>query len=377
MNFALPSLLLFFLFIGPGIFFRRFYYTLNFSKQFKANNSFNVFISSIFIGVFIHILFYVIINHLIPWVSTKEFTILMVSFDLIPWNVYNIDFDLFFDIIFPQKGKINDFYSNIIINNNFKEGVIFFYFLFLYIFSAFLGRLALWVVRKYKFDHYYKVFRFRNYWYYLFSGETLCFPDVKNRKENIKIINKKSILSKNNKHFEVETTFIDTVMLVGDEPTIYKGIFLDYYLNSEGDELESLCIGEAQRRKLHDSNIVYDGTMHSEGIWHKFESDVFTFPAKQIINMNLSYIAVPDYNIAVSILHTFYEILKEVNPQRINNWNEYFFSNKYYKGALYLDDMGALETIKRSIFRFKKIKIIVKKEVIETLVKRYDITKSD
>lgn len=293
MSLALGTIILFFVFITPGMLFRRFYYTLEFSKQFIKNTSFKVFISSIIIGSFIQIVFYYYLVHKNNWVT------------------YDVDFKLLGSLLFGDKKTLS---SNLVIVSN-QAGLIIIYFLCLSIFSIFLGYLSSFFVRKLKWDVKTRIFRFNNQWYYLFKGEILEFPDVR-RRLNSKDFNNIDVDENENENenetkdtkraVNINLAYIDAIVETGDRVTLYKGILLDYYLNHNGDSLEYIYLTAAKRKLLYrNDNISYeinsDNTQEQPLVvnnWNRFESDIFIIPFEKIINLNIRYIYILPYSIA-------------------------------------------------------------------------------
>jgi hypothetical protein len=69
-------------------------------------------------------------------------------------------------------------------------------------------------VRRIKLDRKVKLFRFRNYWYYVFSGEILDFPYIKGKASNISF------------------AYIDIMVNVNNQTIIYTGLYYDHVMGN-------------------------------------------------------------------------------------------------------------------------------------------------
>ncbi len=245
MNLALGAIILYLLFIVPALFFFRFYYSGEFSKQYFKASAFELFLSSIIPGVLFQFIYYQII--------------------LVTTN-YQLDFEVLGMLLLGGDEKeIPKAFSKL------KDSLpqILEYNLSLWIILAWLGWISKFVVRKLRLDRSFVIFRFRNHWHYLLRGEILDFPNIEGRESDI------------------ELTYLNVVVNIGNAIYLYSG-FLDHFqLTSEGSGLDYILLSNVERREITDvvpqnaNSIVFAG-------------DFFQIPYATIINMNIHYIRISD-----------------------------------------------------------------------------------
>jgi hypothetical protein len=214
MNIALSSLILFFLLI-PGILFRRFYYSEEFSKQYIKESFFAIFFSSFIPSVFFHSLWFLV------------------------FGFYSnlIRLDIFFNLLSPNPST--DSINNV--SNSFDW--IIWYNASLFITASFLGFILKKSIRKFKFDIKYKFLRYKNTWHYILTGEFFDFP-----RANIN-------LSADSKVVDIEFVFVDALMVLNGNSYLYDGILVDYELSNDGG-LDFITIKNAKRRKIDDDCMI-------------------------------------------------------------------------------------------------------------------------
>lgn len=212
MSIALSTLVLFFLLI-PGIVFRRFYYSEEFSREYFKETFFGVFISTIIPSLLFHFVWYF---------SVKLFC-------------QQVDLYILGDIVSQQPSQSS--FQNIQ-DNSFK---ILFYNLTMFIASGFSGYWLKKLVRKYKLDRSFKFFRFQNSWHYILKGEFFDFPraDISLDRDTVE---------------DIEFVFVDAILEINGESYLYDGILVDYELSNTGSGLETISLTNAQRRKISDDS---------------------------------------------------------------------------------------------------------------------------
>lgn len=274
MNLTLGFIAFFISIIIPGILFRRFFFYGEFSKQFNTKDP---VIHSIFFSI-------------IPGIVIQLFCSVFYNF-LIGTKT------TFFDIFTVFKDFTSDTFENETTKNFIKNDLTTFlsYIICVFVFSAFIGFLSSRIIRIFKWDLKYKLFRFKNQWYYIFSGEVL---NMKKFKETQRFsLNK-------NKNFEQDTflTYADILLYVGsdDKKELYTGYVADYELLSEDiTQLDKIYLIDTHRYKKKDirynekeNEIIEldkENTSKSRNRI-KVPGDVFILDAKKIVNINLTYI---------------------------------------------------------------------------------------
>ncbi|MEX2410968.1 MAG: hypothetical protein WD607_06270 [Candidatus Paceibacterota bacterium] len=234
--------------IIPGVFFKRFYFQGAFNKQFGSGPFADRLLTSLFLGVVSQFLAYKILKD-----------VLSLNFDDI-WN------------------RINTFLNNKIPDLSEAELVnSIWYFLGTVILSSILGSLCFWLVRYFKLDLYFKVFRFSNKWHYYFKGEILKTTDF--RKKDSPLVKK-----------VVKGALIDVLTSYGGNGTVlFTGNLTQYSLNKE-EELETLYLtGVSRYKEIAETDI--DGNIVGKKIIPKpIPGDIFAIPYSNVLNFNVQYI---------------------------------------------------------------------------------------
>jgi len=232
--FAVSTLFLF-LFILPGITFKRAYLSSVFSRKLKFSGILDEVFWALFPSIIMHILAY--------------FLLLATA------SVFDFDFDLkrLLSLALLQQNSEN--YSDIFVS-------YLLYCTFVMTVSFFAGHTSRKVVRGLKFDRKFKLFRFTNDWHYLLSGEFLDFPEVPDHPE------------------EVSFKLVNALTTVGSQQMIYIGELIHFTLSDEGG-LENIVLKDAKRRLLQDDLI--------ENRYYDIPGRYITIPYKTIININVRY----------------------------------------------------------------------------------------
>ena len=248
MSIALSTLVLFFLLI-PGITFRRFYYSEEFSREYFKETFFAVFIATILPSLFFQLLWYSLTTSI----------------------GQNIDLYVFGDII--SSNPKNETFDNI--ENNALN-------ILLYNFSMFFiaglsGYLLKQVVRNQKWDRQFKFFRFQNSWHYILKGEFFDFPRAE-------------IMLERDTVEDIEFVFIDAIIEINNESYIYDGILVDYELSSDGG-LDNISITNAQRRNItDDSEITNQGEKKdNQSKYYPIDGHILVLKYCEIKNLNFTY----------------------------------------------------------------------------------------
>jgi hypothetical protein len=238
MNIALSSIIIFLLLL-PGIVFRRFYFTEEFSKQYFKQNFFELFVSSIIPSILIH------------------FTLSFVA----SFIGYQVDLEVLGQLLtsrdYPEEAFKN-------IQNNISE--ISTYYLISLILGTLCGYTSKKVIRNFNFDSRKKIFRFKNSWHYIFSGEFFNFP-----RASFDLIEDS---------FEtIDFVYIDALVESSEGTIIYDGILVDYELSSDGG-LDNLTLKDVQRRMMKDD---------IDKKYYEIPGHIMVLPFETIINLNFSY----------------------------------------------------------------------------------------
>ena len=234
MAFAVSTLFLF-LFILPGITFKRAYLSSVFSRKVKFSGILDEVFWALFPSIIMHILSYLLL--------------------LAASSIFYFDFDVKYILSTALLQQDNPDYANIFVS-------YLFYCTFVMTVSFFVGHASRKVVRVLKFDRKFKLFRFTNDWYYLLSGEFLDFPEVPDHPE------------------EVSFKLVNALTSVGSQQMIYIGELIHFTLSDEGG-LENIVLKDAKRRLLQDDL--------SEDRYYEIPGRYITIPYKTIVNINIRY----------------------------------------------------------------------------------------
>lgn len=235
MSFAVSTLFLF-LFILPGITFKRAYLSSVFSRKLKFSGILDEVFWALFPSLIMHIIAYLLLAGA------------SAIFDL------TIDLPKVLSIaLFEQENEaayVDIFLAYLI------------YCTFVMTVSFFAGHASRRIVRMLKFDRKFKLFRFTNDWHYLLSGEFLDFPEVPDHPE------------------EVSFKLVNALTIVGSQQMIYIGELIHFTLSDEGG-LENIVLKDAKRRLLQDDL--------SENRYYEIPGRYITIPYKTIVNINVRY----------------------------------------------------------------------------------------
>lgn len=235
MSFAVSTLFLF-LFILPGITFKRAYLSSVFSRKLR----FSGILDEVFWALFPSIIMHIISFLLLSFAST----------------IFNFEFDLKRVLSIALLEQENEsVYVDIFL-------AYLFYCTFVMTVSFFAGHASRKIIRVLKFDRKFKLFRFTNDWHYLLSGEFLDFPEVPDHPE------------------EVSFKLVNALTSVGSQQMIYIGELIHFTLSDEGG-LENIVLKDAKRRLLQDDL--------SENRYYEIPGRYITIPYKTIVNINIRY----------------------------------------------------------------------------------------
>jgi hypothetical protein len=244
MEFALGGLVLL-LILLPGISYRKGYFSEEFSNQYTIKDFFQLFINTLFPSLIFYLLFLPIIYFI--------------------WDYY-YDFKILLGILSSQESLQSHAIEKI---NEYKFQIIGFQ-SFINIFAFFIGYWSRgWIVSN-SYDARNKFFRYKNVWHYILSAKFMLFE-------------RSQIELQDNKVEDVDITYIDALVVIGEVKIIYTGILVDYELSSDGS-LDLLYIKNAQRKIIEENN------KSSEN--KDINGNIIILKYEHIINLNLSFIEI-------------------------------------------------------------------------------------
>lgn len=233
-----------FLILFPGIIFRRFYFYGEFSKEFSAGKN--------LIGL--------LAASAIPGLIILFVTVYLYSYIFVEVNTAEI-IDKYKEINDPDL-KIS---GNTKFNSLLSETVCPFIF-FQYLISSMIGVLSGRGIRISRLDTKFKLLRFKNYWFYIFSGEYNKFKKFR----HLKPIKKKHLFTK-----------ADVLIDSDGKALLYSGFVVDYELcNNDCTALSKIYLENAERYSIRDNTktrIPIPGT-------------IFIVDCSSMKNINLTYV---------------------------------------------------------------------------------------
>jgi hypothetical protein len=154
------------------------------------------------------------------------------------------------------------------------------YFISLYFVAAGLGFSLHWLVRSLGLDRSTKIFRFRNEWYYLLSGEILEFRESPEPAPAI------------------DGVYLSAIVDHSDGSFLYRGIVRDFTFGRDG-QLEKIVLTLAHRRKLQSDreqseDLGARSAVPPDERYYSIEGDFFVLRYSETKTINLDYFALLD-----------------------------------------------------------------------------------
>lgn len=318
MNLTIGFIAFFISIVIPGILFRRFFFYGEFSKQFNTKDP------------VLHSIFFSIIPGILMQLICVFIYNLFIGFDSSYLDVFTVFRDITSDGTNGTQKPTEDFLNNDIIT-------FLLYSLFAFSFSSFLGWACSRFIRVRHWDKKYKLYRFKNQWYYVFSGEIL-------KMKKFKEAHKDSFKTDKGKEQDTLITYADILVSVSDQndrKELYTGYVVDYDLKSDDiTQLDKIYLIDTHRYKKKNKILDKDGveikdkteTKENEDRdkkptlsrnRFKVPGDVFVLNANNIVNLNLTYIP--------SIKKRFEKKIKEVKIQKRYTWIQ-----RIYLGLIFI-----------------------------------------
>ncbi|MEY8869542.1 hypothetical protein AB9K24_08545 [Meridianimaribacter flavus] len=252
MEFTIGFFVIFICIVVPGLLFQRFYFKGEFSKQFSTKE--NIYMS----------VFYSIIPGLITQLIGAVIYFSSRESYLTTDCVYGV-----FSSVFSGN-IVNGSYTDTFISHELH--LFLYHIVNIYVLAMFLGSLTYYFVRYFNLDSNTKILRFKNQWYYVFSGE------IKNlHKFKIYPLTDLTISSTTKDQGAIMTVVeVTTDNSNLNETEKYTGYLIDYDLNSNDiSQLERLYLSKVER-------VVRDKR-------NEIKADVFILPATRIKCLSIFY----------------------------------------------------------------------------------------
>lgn len=230
----------------PGIFFRKGYFSEEFSNQYTIRDFFQLFVNTLFPSLIAYLIFLPFIYFIFG---------------------YYYDLEILLGILSSNEKLVEVSINKI---DNFKFEILGFQAI-INLVSFFVGYKLKNIVLNKSFDARNKFFRYKNVWHYLLSAKFILF-----KRSQIELTT--------NKIEDIDITFIDALLIIGEHTCIYTGILVDYELSIDGS-LDLIYLKNAQRK------FVING---SNSEYKDIDGHIIILKYENIINLNLSFIQVEE-----------------------------------------------------------------------------------
>jgi len=198
----------------PGISFRKGYFSEEFSNQYTIRDFFNLFVNTLFPSLIIYFL---------------SLPIIFYFFD-----GYYYDFKTLLGILSSNDSLVKTSIEQI---DKYKFEIIT-YQAVINLISFGLGLRLRDFILHYSFDAKNKFFRYKNIWHYLLTGKFILF-------ERSQISLEKDTIE------DIDITYIDAIVQVGENVFTYTGVLVDYELSDDGN-LDLIYIKDALRKPIEE-----------------------------------------------------------------------------------------------------------------------------
>lgn len=196
----------------PGISFRKGYFSEEFSNQYTIRDFFNLFVNTLFPSLIIYFL---------------SLPIIYCFF-----GGYYYDFKTLLGILSSNESLVKTSIEQI---DKFKYEIIIFQAI-VNLISFGIGLRLRDIILHYSTDAKNKFFRYKNIWHYLLTGKFILFgrSQIRLEKDTVK---------------DIDITYIDAIVQVGEIVFTYTGVLVDYELSEDGN-LDLIYIKDASRKPI-------------------------------------------------------------------------------------------------------------------------------
>lgn len=293
---GLKYILFFILIVSPGLMFRRFYFKGEFSKQFNSKNWTSFVLWSAMLGVAIQFLSFLLTRTILKSIDFRKFL----------KNYFDFKDS---DDVFSKAKTVYVYLQNLdfgMMYQNLKSiiGICGYYIVVLFV-AYILAQLSYALIRAFKWDRKFSVFRFQNYWNYYFRGEIKDFPEFKFLNSGKYIHTMADVL--------IQTASGDTKM--------YKGVLSQYTIEPKTNKLETIYLTRVLRWKYCKDK--------EKMIQVEVPGDCMIIPYASVLNLNLEYIREPKANYKLDPDSLFIPLYIGMVLYVLFSNSPFFYSNKY------------------------------------------------
>lgn len=264
-NIALNTIVCIMIFMFPGIIFRKFYYTREYSKEFDKGNLFERTLITILLSI------------IVLGASNLVFTFLsevLAKDDLLPYLSYETVMKLYNDVIsenkLPNPKEVPNFDKIVL---DFFKMILGIYFL-----SMLFGFVA-YLLNSSKIIKTSGLFKYKNYWQDIVNGTYITPP---------------------NDRYTFGYAEADVLVEAGGDNKLYRGKVENYYLCHNTNHLQTIVLKDAKRyKKDNNKTVIRDIPGHT-----------FVIEKDRILNINFTYVFVlKDKHKNIIRLKSFIDIL--------------------------------------------------------------------
>lgn len=245
MNLAATTIILVFL-LTPGLVFRKFYFSEQFSKQYQRPNYIELLLSGFLASIVLH--FFVV------WIFNSYLNI-------------DVEIAVVGAMLYGGSEALESFK---LLDRNIDSFIL--YCVIIYLMAMFGGWAGNKIIRSAKWDREIKLYRYENYWHYILNGEFVEFPRANIYWENTPE--------------DVEMVFIDALVKLSDGDYLYQGFLVDYELTKQGG-LDCLYLIDPIRQKMNSKFL--DSSQQKE-----IPGGIFILKYEHVINLNIGYYKMED-----------------------------------------------------------------------------------
>jgi hypothetical protein len=224
----------------PGISFRKGYFSEEFSNQYTIKDFFGLFVNTLFPSLTAYLIFLPIIYFI--------------------FGGYSYDFKVLLGILSANDVLVENSIQKI---DTYKYPIIGFQILINSL-SFIAGLKVRDLVLQKSTDAKNKFFRYKNIWHYLLTGKFILFKrsQINLLKDGVK---------------DIDITYVDAIIAVGEELFVYTGMLVDYELSEDGN-LNLIYITNAARKPI------------DEETYKDINGHTLILKYENIINLNLIFI---------------------------------------------------------------------------------------
>lgn len=246
---ALNTILYILIFIIPGLIFRKFYFSGEFTKQFYQGHLLERFMFTILCSIICLLCIFFLIY------------VIRLKFDFLPSISYE-SVSKIFSII-----SSNSVPDKKMFEYTYNDGIIML--LMYYILSVVLGLMFHYINLFFRLEYISSVFKYKNQWYYIFNGKSI---------KGVTGIGKKLVLTK-----------VDALVNDGEKNIIYSGDLSDYYIEPSNNKLDTIILKNTYKKI---PNVIEDCNYDIPTGIRYIPGNAMCIQNDKIINLNITHFTI-------------------------------------------------------------------------------------